>query len=178
MSALFPDRQFIFGPRDFFKILGLGLLLAVIQCVLTARTGYSGFGPEWMLTLTIYVALRSDLWVTALAGFFLGLIRDVCGGMWLGLWSLHLVMLAWLFFPYRSRLNFFSPLTLTPLIFILCLGGYLFVMTPLMAILGWPSEKFNPLPAFFISSFFTAITSPLLFTLVDRLTRCKDPEDG
>lgn len=173
-APLFPDSQPVFGPRDFFKLAVLGLLLIVLQCFLAARIGYSGFGPEWMLPLAVYVALRSDLWVAALTAFCLGLIRDVVAGSLPGLWSLHLVMLVWLFYPYRSRLNFFNPLTLTPLIFILTLGGYLFIMTPLMAILGWPSEKFNPLPAFFISALLTALTSPPLLSLLDRLTNGKD----
>lgn len=178
MPALFPDSQLIFGPRDFFKVLALGFGLAILQCFMIARIGFPGFGPEWGLALAVYVCLRSDLWVAALAAFFLGLIRDVTGGMWLGLWSLQLVMIIWLFHPYRARLNFFNPLTLTPLIFILSIGGYLFIMTPLMAILGWPSDKFNPLPAFFTSALLTALTSPLLFTFLDWLTRDKDSENG
>ena len=178
MAALFQDSQLAFGIRDFVKLLALGLILSILQCFLAARIGYSGFGPEWMLPLAVYVALRSELWVAALSAFCLGLIRDVTSGFMIGLWSLHLIMLIWLFYPYRSRLNFFSPLTLTPLIFILSIGGYLFIMTPLMAILGWPSEKFNPLPAFFTSSLVTALTTPSLFSLLNWLTRDKDPKDG
>lgn len=178
MATLFHDRQLAFGARDFAKLLALGLILSILQCFLAAKIGYAGFGPEWMLPLAVYVALRSELWVAALSAFCLGLVRDVASGFMLGLWSLHLVMLVWVFYPYRSRLNFFSPLTSTPLIFILSIAGYLFVMTPLMAILGWPSEQFNPLPAFFISSLVTALSSPPLFALLNRLTYDKDPEDG
>ena len=178
MPALFQNRKLAFGPRDFFKIMAVGLILSILQCFLASRIGYPGFGPEWMLPLAVYVALKSELWSTALTAFCLGLIRDVTAGFLLGLWSLHLVMLVWLFYPYRLRLNFFNPLASTPLLFILSIGGYLFIMTPLMAILGWPSDKFNPLPAFFTSALLTALTTPPLFGFLNWLTRDKESEHG
>lgn len=177
MSVLSPVAPVIFGPRDFFKLLVVGLLLVFVQGSLAAWLGLAGFGPEWMLVLAVYAALRADLWVAVLTGFILGLFRDVLGGTLWGLHSLTLVLLIWLFHPYRARLNFFSPLALTPLIFALSLAGHLFIMTPVMAILGWPSQNFNPLPGFFISSGVTAVTAPPLFLLLERLTKPKDSRD-
>jgi hypothetical protein len=116
------------------------------------------------------------LWVAVLAAFVLGFFRDAVGGLLLGLWQFSLILVIWLFYPFRSRLNFFSPLTLTPLVFILLLGSYLFVMTPVMAILGWPSQSFNPLPAFLVSSALTAITAPPLFSFLKWLTGAREEE--
>ncbi len=176
-GVLSPAAPVFFGPRDFLKVMALGLLLVLVQGSLAAWLGLAGFGPEWALVLAVYVALRSDLWVAVLASFFLGLFRDVLGGSLWGLHSLTLVLLIWLFHPYRARLNFFSPLALAPLVLVLSLVGYLFIMTPLMAILGWPGHTFNPLPGFFVSSGVTAVTAPPLVLLLERLTRNKDPRD-
>ncbi len=178
MGTLYPAAPPVFGPREFLKVAACGLILVIIQGALTALVGFPGYGPEWVLVLALYVALRSELWVTALASLVLGFFRDALGGLWLGLWPFSLMMVTWLFHPFRSRLNFFNPLVLTPLVFMLCFGGYLFVMTPVMAILGWPGRRFNPLPAFLVSSLMTALTAPLIFSLLDWLTRRKDPQDG
>jgi rod shape-determining protein MreD len=168
----------VFGPRDFLKVAAFGLFLVIVEGFLAAWLGLIGYGPEWMLVLTIYVALRSELWVTVLAAFLLGFFRDALGGFMLGLWPLTLIMVAWLFHPSRLRLNFFHPLTLMPLIFMLSLGGYLLIMTPVMTILGWPGSGFNPLPAFLVSSLVTALTAPPLFSFMDWLTNNKDLPDG
>jgi cell shape-determining protein MreD len=95
----------------------------------------------------------------------------------LGLNQFTLVLITWLFYPFRARLNFFSPLTLIPLIFLLGLAGQLFIMTPIMAVLGWPSNNFNPVPAFFVSSSLTAIFAPPLYYILDRLRSQKEKED-
>lgn len=177
MAALTPAAPVVFGFWDFLKVEALGLFLALIQGALAAWLGLVGFGPEWMLVLTVYVSLRTDLWAAVLTAFILGLFRDAVGG---GLWGLHpftLGLTAWLFHPYRSRLNFFSPLALTPLIFILGLVGNLFILTPVMAILGWPGRNFNPLPSFLISSAVTAVTAPLIFYILQRLTGHKDSDE-
>ena len=177
MPSVYSAKPAVFGPRDFVKVAAFGLILVIGQSSLAALVGLAGYGPEWMLVLAIYVALRSDLWVAVLAAFLLGFFRDTVGGLLLGLWPFNLVLIIWLFYPFRSRLNFFSPLTLMPLVFILLLGSYLFVMTPVMAILGWPSKSFNPLPAFLVSSTLTALTAPPLFSFLKWLTTSKD-EDG
>lgn len=178
MDVLSPASTSIFGPRDFLKVLALGLFLVSVEGFLAARLGLPGYGPAWMLVLTLYVALRSELWVTVLAAFLLGFFRDTLGGFMLGLWPLTLIMVAWLFHPSRLRLNFLHPLTLIPLIFMLSLGGYLLIMTPVMTILGWPGSSFNPLPGFFVSSLVTALTAPPLFSFMDWLTNNKDLPDG
>ncbi len=178
MGSIFSSKTEVFTSFDFLKVVAAGLILVIVQGSLSAVFGLSGFGPEWMLVLAIYVALRSELWVAVLAAFLLGFFRDAAGGFLLGLWQVTLIMITWLFYPFRGRLNFFSPLTLTPLIFILMLSGYLFVMTPVMAILGWPSEKFNPLSGFLVSSLVTAVTGPLIFIFLDWLTGNKERQDG
>lgn len=177
MKALSPASASVFGPRDFFKVIALGLFLVIVEGFLAAWLGLTGYGPEWMLVLTIYVVLRSELWGAVLAAFCLGFFRDALGGFMLGLWPLTLIMIAWLFHPSRLRLNFFHPLTLVPLIFMLSLGGYLLIMTPVMTILGWPGSRFLPLPAFFVSSLVTALTAPPLFSVLDWLTNNKDKPD-
>lgn len=177
MAALAPAAPVAFRFRDFLKVGVLGFFLALVQGVLAAWLGLTGFGPEWMLVLTVYVTLRADLWAAVLAAFGLGFFRDAVGG---GLWGLHpfaLALIAWLFHPYRSRLNFFSPLALTPLVFILGLVGNLFILTPVMAILGWPGQNFNPLPSFLISSTVTAVTAPLIFYFLRRLTGHQDSDE-
>jgi len=175
-TTIYTAKPAVFGPRDFVKVAAFGLILVIGQSSLAALAGLSGYGPEWMLVLVLYVALRSDLWVAVLAAFVLGFFRDAVGGLLLGLWQFSLILVIWLFYPFRSRLNFFSPLTLTPLVFILLLGSYLFVMTPVMAILGWPSQSFNPLPAFLVSSALTAITAPPLFSFLKWLTGAREEE--
>lgn len=162
-----------FGFADFIKVMLLGLLLVMGQASLAAVLGLDGFGPECALVLAVYIALKADLWVAISGAFVLGCFRDAVGG-WLWGWGLHpftFVLLIWLFHPFRSRLNFFSPLTLVPLVFIICFGGFLFVMTPLMAILGWPGLGFNPLPAFISSSIITSFLAPLLFKVMEWLIR-------
>jgi len=178
VEILSPTTAPVFGPGDFIKVTAVGLLLVIVEGFGATLFGLAGYGPEWMLVLTIYVALRSELWVTVLAAFILGFLRDALGGFMLGLWPLTLIILAWFFYPSRLRLNFFHPLTLTPLIFMLSLCGHLFIMTPIMAIVGWPGSRFNPLPAFFISSLITAVTAPVLFSFLDWLTGNKDTPDG
>lgn len=178
MNALSPISGPVFGPRDFLEVAALGLFLVIVEGFLAAWLGLTGYGPEWMLVLTIYVALRSELWVTVLAALLLGFFRDALSGFMLGLWPLTLIMLAWLFHPSRLRLNFLHPLTLVPLVFILSLGGYLLIMTPVMTILGWPGNGFNPLPGFLVSSLVTALTAPPLFSFMDWLTNNKDQSDG
>ena len=174
MSNLYIAAPLPFKGRDFFMVILAGFLLIVIQSSTTAFISLSGYGPEWALPLTVYVALRADLWVAVLTAFILGFIRDAVGGGFLGMSQLVLVLVAWLFYPFRARLNFFSPLTLTPLIFILGSGVALFIVTPLMAVLGWPSRNFNPLPAFFVSSSLTAVLAPLLFLILDLFRKTKD----
>lgn len=177
MHTLYTAAPLFFKAGDFVRVLVCGLLLLVVQSSVTAFTGLSGYGPEWVLALCVYVILRADLWVAIMAAFCLGFIRDAVGGGFLGLHQFTLVLITWLFYPFRARLNFFSPLTLAPLVFILGLGGQLFVMTPIMAVLGWPSHNFNPLPAFFVSSSLTAILSPPLFFVLDRFRGRKEKED-
>lgn len=178
MGSFYSSKPVAFGFFDFLKITAAGVILVIVQGSLTALTGFSGYGPEWVLVLAVYVALRTELWVAVLAAFTLGFFRDAAGGFLLGLWPVTLIMVTWLFYPFRSRLNFFSPLTLAPLIFILLLTGYMFVMTPIMAILGWPSEQFNPLWGFLVSSLLTALTAPPLFVFLDWLTGHKERADG
>ena len=173
MGALFTAKQFVFQGRDFVKVMICGLFLTVVQCVLAARLGWAGFGPEWVLVLAVYVALRADLWLAVISAFILGFLRDLVGGGIWGMSSLVLVLTVWLFFPFRSRLNYFSSLTLVPLIFILSLSGCLFVMTPVTAALGWPGENFNPLPSFFMSSITTALIAPLTFSFLEWITTNK-----
>ena len=151
----------------------LGLILVAVQSSLIAWTGFVFYCPEWVLVLTVYIVLRTELWLAVLGAFVLGFIRDAVGGGVMGLYQFTLVLLVWLFYPFRNRLNFFNPLTLIVLTFILSLGGYLFIMTPVMAVLGWPGNTFNPIPVFLISSLTTALTSPVLFFFLDWLTRRK-----
>lgn len=176
MSASFKGPASEFGLRDFLVLTILGLLLVAAQSSLIAWTGYSAYCPEWVLVLTIYIALRSELWVAVLGAFVLGFIRDVVGGELLGLYQFTLVLLTWLFYPFRARFNFYSPLTLVPLTFILSISGYLFVMTPIMAVVGWPGRQFNPIPAFFVSSLATALTAPCVFFVLKLLAR-RGPEN-
>ena len=174
MKSPIGDKTAAFGIRDFLLLAFLGLFLVAVQSSLIAWAGFASlYYPEWVLVLTIYIILRTDLWLAVLGAFVLGFIRDALGGGVLGLYQFTLVLLTWLFHPFRSRLNFFNPLTLMPLTFILSFGGYLFVMTPVMAVLGWPGNTFNPVPAFFISSLTTALTAPVLFYFLDWLTRRK-----
>ena len=177
MGTLYTAAPLAFRIGDFTRVLVCGLLLLIIQSSVAAFTGLSGYGPEWVLALCVYVALRAELWVAIVAAFLLGFIRDAVGGGFLGLHQFTLVLIIWLFYPFRARLNFFSPLTLAPLIFILGLGGQLFVMTPIMAVLGWPSHNFNPLSAFFVSSSLTALLAPLLFFVLDRFRHDKDGQN-
>lgn len=168
------DKTATFGVKDFLLLAFLGLLLVAVQSSLIALTGFASlYCPEWVLVLTVYIILRADLWVAVLGAFVLGFIRDALGGGVLGFYQFNLVLLTWLFHPFRSRLNFFNPLTLMPLTFILGFGGYLFVMTPIMAVLGWPGNTFNPVPVFLISSLTTALSAPVLFCFLDWLTRRK-----
>ncbi|UQZ89230.1 rod shape-determining protein MreD [Deltaproteobacteria bacterium Smac51] len=171
LSTLYTAAPIVFKGWDLVKVVLAGLLLVIIQSSMAAFAGLSGYGPEWVLALTIYVALRAELWLAILAAFALGFIRDAVGGGFLGMHQFTLVLITWFFYPFRARLNFFSPLTLMPLIFILGLGSQLFIMTPIMAVLGWPSHTFNPLPAFFVSSSLTALLAPIVFIALDRLTR-------
>lgn len=168
MTTLYTAAPLTFKAGDFIRALVCGLLLVIVQSSVAARAGLSGYGPEWVLALTVYVILRAELWVAIVAAFLLGFIRDAVGGGVLGLNQFTLVLIAWFFHPFRARLNFFSPLTLAPLVFILGLGGQLFIMTPIMAVLGWPSQNFNPLPAFFVSSSLTALCAPPLFFVLDK----------
>lgn len=173
MAQLYCATPTEFGLGDFLKVIVLGLILAMVQASLAAVVGLNGFGPEWLLVLAVYMALKADLWVAVSGAFVLGCFRDAMSG-WL--WGLHpftFVLLIWLFYPSRSRLNFFSTLTLVPSIFILCFGGFLFIMTPLMAIWGWPGLGFNPLPAFLSSSIITCLTAPVLFKLLEWITKPK-----
>lgn len=180
MTGLYAAKPRVFKAGDFFKVTGLGLFLVTFQSAMTAWTGLPGYGVEWALILSVYVALRTPLWIAVLTAFTLGFLRDVVGGGLLGLYQFTLVLLIWLFHPYRSRLNFFTPLTMIPLVFILALGSYLFIMTPVMAVLGWPGRNFNPVPGFFISSLATALAAYPVFAVLDRLTgdKDKDKENG
>lgn len=177
-GTLYTAAPLTFTTGDFIRVLVCGLLLVIVQSSVAAFTGLSGYGPEWVLALAVYVILRAELWTAVLAAFILGFIRDAVGGGFLGLNQFTLILSAWLFYPFRARLNFFSPLTLIPLVFLLGLGGQLFIMTPIMAVLGWPSHTFNPLPAFFVSSSLTALLSPPLFFVLDKFRSPKDrPND-
>ena len=164
-----------FGSRDFLKVLLCGLLLLPVQGALGAIIGRPGYGPEWMIVLTVYVALRSELWVTVLAALALGAGRDALSGFMTGLWPLTLIMLSWLFHPSRFRLDFFHPLALISLIFMLTLGSYILILTPIMAILGWPGNQYNPVPFFLVSSLTTALTAPPVFALLNLMTVAKAP---
>ncbi|MDR2946133.1 MAG: rod shape-determining protein MreD [Candidatus Adiutrix sp.] len=167
----FSVKPWEFKPGDFLKLMLVGLLLVAFQGTFTAWLGRPGYGVEWVLILSVYVALRAPLWVAALAAFILGCLRDAAAGGLLGLYPFTLILLIWLFYPYRGRLNFATPLTLVPLIFLLTAGGYLFVMTPLMAVLGWPGRNFNPIPGFFVSSLASALAAWPVFALLNCLTR-------
>ena len=178
MTELYPAKPNLFKLSDFFKVVVLGLFLVAGQSALIALFGHPGYGVEWVLILAVYVTLRTPLWVTALTAFTLGFLRDAVGGGLLGLYQFTLVLLTWLFHPYRTRLNFFSPLTLIPLVFILGLGGYLFIMTPVMAVLGWPGRNFNPIPGFFFSSLFSALAAYPTFAVLNWLTKGTDKQNG
>ncbi|MDR1921095.1 MAG: rod shape-determining protein MreD [Candidatus Adiutrix sp.] len=170
-SKLYVAAPAVFKPRDFFRVIMLGLGLVVFQSSVIAWAGISGYGPEWVWPLAVYVALRSELWVAVLAAFLLGFFRDAVGGGFLGLHQFTLALVIWLFHSFRPRLDFFAPLTLMTLILVLSLGGCLFVMTPIMAALGWPSDHFNPWPVFFFSSSSSALVAPFLFRFLQWLTR-------
>ena len=164
--------EFLFS--DFIKVIILGLGLVIVQGSLVGWVGLDGYGPEWVLVLMVYVCLRAELWVAIICALILGLFRDAMSGWLWGFHPLIFIMIIWMFYPLRTRLNFFSALTLIPLIFILCLGGYLFVMTPLMVLLGWPGSDFNPLPSFISSSILTAITAPFIFKFLHLVTSSGD----
>jgi len=178
MTELYPAKPNVFRSVDFLKVVVLGLLLVAFQSCIAAWIGLPGYNVEWVLILAIYVALRTPLWTAALAAFVLGFLRDAVGGGLLGLYQFTLVLLVWLFYPYRARLNFFTPLTLIPLVFILGLGGYLFIMTPVMAVLGWPGRNFNPIPGFLVSSLASALAACPAFAVLDWLTTSKDKQNG
>ncbi len=170
MKALAKTKNPVLGAGGFALLCLAGLILVVMQSSLLSWTGLSMYSPEWVLIITIYFILRAELWAAVLGAFVLGFFRDSVGGWELGLYIFTLVLMAWLFYPFRSRLNFFNPLTLIPLTFILNLGAYLFVIVPAMAVLGWPGDTFNPLAVFLLSSLTTALSAPPLFFLLDWLT--------
>ena len=164
--------EFLF--TDFIKVIALGLALVIVQSSLVGWFGLDGFGPEWTLVLAVYVCLRAELWVAIVCALILGLFRDAMAGWLWGFYPLTFIMIVWMFYPLRTRFNFFYALTLIPLIFILCLGGYLFVMTPLMVLLGWPGSDFNPLPSFISSSVLAALTAPFIFKFLHLISSSGD----
>lgn len=178
MGSSYLDAPADFPATDFMKITVFGLLLVIVQSSLAAIFRLDGFGPEWVLVLVVYVSLRANLWVAIVCAVILGCFRDAMSGWIWGFYPFTLVMIVWMFYPFRTRLNFFSTLTLVPLIFILCFGGYLFIMAPLVAIVAWPGANFNPLPAFISSSVGTAITAPVIFRILKWLTVPRKPLGG
>lgn len=170
MTEVYSIKPGIFRLIDFCLINLLGLLLVTGQSALTAWTARPGFGVEWVLILAMYVALRAPLWVAVLAAFSLGFVRDAGGGGLLGLYQFTLILLIWLFYPYRARLNFFSPWALIPLVFVSCLGSSLFILTPVMAVVGWPGPEFNPIPGFLVTALATALAAPPTFYILTKLT--------
>jgi rod shape-determining protein MreD len=157
-----------FGVLNFLLVIVLGLLLTAVQAAAFTWTG--GIGPEAAVILVIYAAWRAEKWVAVLAAFILGLFRDAADGGLLGIYQTTLILTAWVLNPWRRRLRLEAPLPLMLCVFCLALGGDLLVLTPLTALLAWPSPGFNPVPAFLVSALASALAAPPLFWLLQRLT--------
>lgn len=171
MAKVYTAAPVVFAPRHLLLVMAVGFAVIVVHGAMAPWASLSGYGPELIVILVVYAALRGEeAWMALLAAFALGFLRDAVGGSFLGFNQFTFVLLAWLFHPFRTRLNFFSVPILMALVFFLWLGGQLFIMTPVMAVLGWPSYTFNPLPAFFVSAAATAFLAPPLFFVLDRLT--------
>ncbi len=173
-GRLYGSTPLYFRPSDFLKVLILAFILLALQASLAVFIGRGGYGPEWMLPLVIYVALRAELWLAVVTAFLLGIMRDALGGDLWGLNALSLVLTVWLFYPHRNRFNFFTPWLTVPLIFILEFWRSLFITAPIVFFLQWPTISFNPLPPFFTSAIVTSFTAPILFVILRFLTSPKD----
>ena len=159
------------GWGGFSLVVAAGLALIAGQGQVTVGLGWSGYAPEWAVTLTVYLVWRAEKWAAVAGAFILGLLRDAAGGGPTGLYPVALLAAAWFFQPYRVRLNLEAALPLMLCVFGLVLGSGFLVLAPLVAALGWPGEGFNPAPAFLGSALTSALTAPPLFWILNRLTR-------
>jgi len=156
-----------FGALDFFLLTALGLLLTAVQAVVIPWTG--GAGPEAAVILVVYAAWRAEKWMAVLTAFILGLFRDAVGGGLMGINQTALILTALVLQPWRRSIRFEAPLPLMLCVFCLTLGGNLFILTPLTALLAWPSPGFNPVPSFLATALASALAAPPLFWLLQRL---------
>lgn len=165
------SRSFGFRQIDFLLLVLLGFFLILGQSVLALRIGSVDFVPEWAVPLIIFIVLRAELWVAVLGAFILGFFRDVFFGGPLGFYQLSLIIMTWLFYPFRLRFDFFTPWTLMLLVFFFNLIGDFVILTPIRIVLGWPGPGFNPALTFLVSSGISALVAPLLFAVLKRFIR-------
>jgi rod shape-determining protein MreD len=165
MSAVYAPPL---GVLDFFKVVALGLVLVAAQGALAPKLG--GAVPEAALMLVVFVTWRAEKWMAVLAAFILGLFRDAAGSGPLGVYQVALILMAWFFHPWCSRVHLEASPPLMLSVFSLTLGGAIFILAPLTALLGWPGPGFNPLPAFLLSALTSALAAPPLFWFLARLT--------
>ncbi len=175
-GELYTQAPDLFRWWNFLLIIILGFFCVILQYTLVPKVGLSGYGPEWVLILSLYVALRSELWQALLMAFILGFIRDAAGSGILGLTQFSHVTIIWLFFHFRGRVNFFNPLALGLLLFTLALLTNAFIVTPIMTLLGWPLLSAAPISLFLVSSLATAIVGLPLFALLNFLTAPREKQ--
>jgi len=98
-----------------FALFTLTVLLALVQ--------FSLLPLNLLFGLVCFLALSLSSWEPFAWAFLAGLFLDLFGGFPLGFSSLGFLVVAFLFFVYKNRFSFKSPITVLIFVF---LGNFLF----------------------------------------------------
>ena len=149
-----------------FLIIALILLLS--KLLLFSDLEIMGSRPDLLLILSIYVALRGRLYQAALAGFFLGFMRDVMTCEQFGLFSFLYCSTNILFFKLRQEMFIEHPLVPIGIVFLACFLCNFFHVC-LISLLYKVSPNLELVIKLLIISAYTAFLTPFLIISIKAI---------
>jgi len=155
--------------RIIFPLL-IGVFFLTLQATLLASLFTQRIRPDIALILTLYLGLSYPPISGGILVFFIGFLMDLFSGNSLGLYTVSrpIVFFVAQFFKERFYLENFASQFLFVFIFAMMEG--LLVLFIFTALLPYPHINLYTLLFTFLlpQSFFTALISPILFSLFDK----------
>ena len=144
------------------------LILLAFKLLLCNKFEIMGSIPDLLFILSIYIALRGKLYQAALAGFFLGFMRDVTTCEQFGFFSFLFCSTNVLFFKLRQEMFIEHPLVPIGTIFLACFLTNFFHIC-LISLLYKASLNFELVIKLLIISSYTAFLAPFLIISIKEI---------
>ncbi|MDR2404840.1 MAG: hypothetical protein LBE27_00525 [Deltaproteobacteria bacterium] len=161
------------SPGGVVLVMALGLILNFFYAAFKARFSGLVYFPDILILLTLWVALRTDLFISTLSLFILGFFLDSLSLAPPGIMPLNLVLLAFVVNLLSRVLEFASNF------YIMCLSFFIFSLSnlaiyPLLIYISYGNLPFDVISHYFsiycAQGVLTALAAPVAFWFLDGLT--------